>query len=204
LSEDARRYAPATSRNREAILAVLRETLPRGGTVLEIASGSGEHVCAFAAALPHLVFQPSDPDESSRESIAAWTRAEALSNVLPPQALNVESDDWANPLDRPTAILNINMIHISPWEACRGLMRGAGQLLEPGSALYLYGPYQRSGRHTAPSNEDFDRSLRERDSRWGVRDLDDVVDCAAEHGLLLERTVEMPANNLSVILRAGG
>jgi hypothetical protein len=203
LSEDARSYAPATARNRDAILAVLRETLPESGLVLEIASGTGEHICHFAAALPNLVFQPSDPDASSRESIAAWTRFEGLPSVLPPLALDVEADDWADQVERPDAILNVNMIHISPWTACQGLMRGAGRLLAPDALLYLYGPYKRGGRHTAPSNEAFDHSLRQRDVRFGVRDLEDVLDSAAEHGLELERTLEMPANNLSVVLRAG-
>ncbi|MBW2384384.1 MAG: DUF938 domain-containing protein, partial [Deltaproteobacteria bacterium] len=138
-----------------------------------------------------------------RESIAAWTRFEGLPSVLPPLALDVEADDWADQVERPDAILNVNMIHISPWTACQGLMRGAGRLLAPDALLYLYGPYQRGGRHTAPSNEAFDHSLRQRDVRFGVRDLEDVLDSAAEHGLELERTLEMPANNLSVVLRAG-
>jgi hypothetical protein len=204
LSEDARRHAPATARNRDAILAVLRETLPESGLVLEIASGTGQHVCHLAAALPGLRFQPSDPDAESRESIAAWTGQSGLSNVLAPLALDVVEDDWSDRAPAADAILNINMIHISPWSACRGLLRGAGRLLAPGAPLYLYGPYKRGERHTAPSNEAFDQSLRERDERWGVRDLDDVVACAREHGFALERTLEMPANNLSVILRAGG
>lgn len=201
---DSRRHAPASARNRDPILAVLRELLPPRGRVLEIASGTGEHACHFAAALPDLVFQPSDKDPDARASIEAWIRESGLANVLPALAIDVEVDAWETGLAGVDAILNANMIHISPWSACVGLLRGAGRLLAVGSPLYLYGPFMRGGRHTAPSNEAFDASLRSRDARWGVRDLDDVGDCADEHGFTLERVVEMPAHNLSVVLRAGG
>lgn len=196
---DARRFAPATARNREPILAVLRPLLPADGLVLEIASGSGEHVIAFARALPSLTFQPSDPSPEARDSIAGWTAAEGLENVRPPLELDVTQDPW--PIAAADAILCINMIHISPWAATEGLMRGAGRLLGPEGLLYLYGPFRRAGVATAPSNEAFDADLRRRDARWGLRDLDAVRRCADSHGLSFERLVEMPANNLSVIFR---
>jgi SAM-dependent methyltransferase len=196
--------APATQRNRDPILDVLRRVLPAGGNVLEIASGTGEHAVHFAAHLPGLVFQPSDPNPAHRASIAAWTAAERLANVRPPLALDVTGPDWdalaaiPRPLD---AILCINMIHISPWDATLGLVRGAGRLLGAGGALYLYGPYRRAGRHTAPSNEAFDRSLRMQDPEWGVRDLEDVAAAAGAEGFVHVETVQMPANNLSVVFR---
>jgi hypothetical protein len=198
-----RAHAPATARNREPILAVLREVLPERGDVLEIASGTGEHACFLARNLPGLTFHPSDPDEGARRSIAAWTAHEGLANVMPPRRIAADESDWdpGSVAGSLVAILNVNMIHISPWQCCEGLMRGAGRLLPAGAPLYLYGPYKREGRHTAPSNEAFDESLRARDPLWGIRNLDDVVACAAENGLALERVVEMPANNLSVVLR---
>jgi hypothetical protein len=201
---DDRCYAPATQRNREPILAVLRRVLPASGTVLEIASGTGEHAVWIAANLPGLVVQPSDPDPDNRASIAAWTRFTGVANVRPPLAIDVTATAWEAgagvPAD-PAAILCINMLHISPWAATLGLMRGAGALLPPGGVLYLYGAYKRGGAHTAPSNASFDQSLRARDPDWGVRDLEAVTGAAEHAGLAPESVVEMPANNLSVILR---
>ncbi len=199
---DARLYAAATERNRAPIAAVLHRRLPDAGTVLEIASGSGEHAMHFAAAFPGVVFQPSDPDSLARASIAAWSTG--MTNVRPPLALDVTSASWQDDPNIPNplaAILCINMIHISPWAATLGLMRGAGKLLTAGAVLYLYGPYRRQGLHTAPSNAAFDASLQQRNPAWGVRDLEAVVALAGEHGLALDEVVEMPANNLSVILR---
>jgi SAM-dependent methyltransferase len=196
---DARRIAPATARNRAPILDVLRPVLPVRGTVLEIASGSGEHVVAFARELPDLVWQPSDPSPEARASIAAWVAAEALPNLRGPLDLDVERADWL--IDAADAILCINMIHISPWSATEGLMRGAGRLLPPNGLLYLYGPLFQRTVPTAPSNIAFDADLRRRDPSWGLRDLDVVVECAASHGLLLQQVVPMPANNLSVVFR---
>ena len=201
---DERCYASATQRNREAILAVLRRVLPASGTVLEIASGTGEHAVWIAANLPGLVIQPSDPDPDNRASIAAWTGFTGVANVCRPLAIDVTAPAWEAgegiPPD-PAAILCINMIHISPWAATLGLMRGAGALLPPGGVLYLYGAYKRGGAHTAPSNASFDRSLRARDPDWGVRDLEAVTGAAESAGLAPESVIEMPANNLSVILR---
>ena len=191
--------APAVARNRDPILGVLREVLNSPGTVLEIASGSGEHAIHFAAALPHLVWQPTDPDAQARRSIAAHAARAALPNLLPPLELDAAAAIW--PLSRADAIVSINMIHIAPWAAAEGLMAGAARLLAAGSPLYLYGPYRQHGQHTAPSNAAFDASLKARDPAWGVRDLEDVAALAARNGLAMERTVAMPANNLSVIFR---
>jgi SAM-dependent methyltransferase len=196
---DARRYAPATERNRDAILAVLERHLPARGLVLELASGSGEHVVHFAAALPGLVFQPSDPDVPSRASIDAWAATTGLVNLRPSIALDATAARW--PVEAADAVLCINMIHIAPWAAASGLMRGAARILEPGGILYLYGPYKRAGSHTAPSNDEFDRSLRARNAEWGVRDLEAVVALAESAGFAAPLIEPMPANNLSLIFR---
>ena len=197
-------YAPAAQRNREPILAVLRRSLPASGAVLEIASGTGEHCAWFAAAMSGLEFQPSDPDRAHRASIAAWSAADRLTNVRPPLALDTRRPDWEMHEDIPrglVAILCINMVHISPWPATLGLMRGAATLLGGGGVLFLYGPYRRGGAHTAPSNAAFDQSLRAMNPEWGVRDVEAVVAAAEEQGFTLRELVEMPANNLSLVLR---
>jgi hypothetical protein len=196
---DARRYAPATLRNREAILAVLARALPPRGLVLEVASGSGEHVVHFAAALPALEFQPSDPDPASRASIDAWAVAASLPNLRPALALDAEAEIW--PVAAADAVLCINMIHIAPWRACCGLIRGAARILGAGGVLYLYGPYKRAGRHTAPSNAEFDLGLRARNPEWGVRDLEAVAELANAAGFLAPAVEAMPANNLSLVFR---
>ena len=196
---DARRTAPHVARNAVPILEVLRDVLPAEGLVLEIASGSGEHVLAFARGLPNLAWQPSDPDPVALASIEAWRAAEGAPNLLAPLRLDAAAPDW--PLERADAILCINMVHISPWSATLGLLDGAARLLAPGAPLYLYGAYRRDGVLTAPSNEAFDRSLRERNPDWGVRRLEDVTAEAERRSLALDRVIEMPANNLSVIFR---
>lgn len=197
--EDKRLRAPAAARNRDAILAVLREALPATGTVLEIASGSGEHAVHFAGALPALTFQPSDPSHDALASISAWVAQSGAGNVLPPLQIDAAAADW--PPCTPDAILCINMIHIAPWSAAQGLVRHAGRLLPPGGPLILYGPFKRPDRPLEPSNAAFDASLRERDPAWGLRDLDAVAALAAEAGFGAPEVVEMPANNLSVIFR---
>src|SRR5882757_9391450 len=184
--------APAVARNRDPILAVLRDVLPAAGTVLEIASGTGEHAVHFAAALPHLTWQPTDPDSQSRGSIAAHAAQAGLANLKPPLELDASAPVW--PVTRADAVVSINMIHIAPWRAAQGLMAGAARLLPAGAPLYLYGPYRRHGLHTAPSNAAFDKNLRARDPAWGVRDLDEVVALAAALGFALQHTVAMPAN----------
>jgi hypothetical protein len=187
------------ARNRDPILAVLREVLPSRGMVLEVASGTGEHGLHVATALPDLLWQPSDPDALARESIEAYRAAAALPNLLPPLTLDATWPVW--PIDRADAVVSINMIHIAPWAATHGLMAGAGRLLPAGGPLYLYGPFIERDVATAPSNAAFDRSLRERDPAWGIRDLGDVVAVATAHGLDLVQRVAMPANNLSVVFR---
>lgn len=192
--------AAAVARNKEPILAVLTRVLPKSGLVLEIASGTGEHAAFFAGRLPDLIWQPSDPDPEALASIGAWARhVGSPGNLRPPLALDATAAVW--PIDAADAIVCVNMIHISAWAVCRGLMRGAAAVLAHDGILYLYGPYRVGGRHTAPSNEAFDRSLRMQDPAWGVRDLEAVAAEARENGLALVETVPMPANNLSVIFR---
>lgn len=196
----AARHFPATARNRDFIRDVLARHLPASGTVLEIGSGSGEHALYFSEAFPDLVWQPSDPDPLNVASIAAWRDSVPdRGNLLPP--LSINASDVVLPVDRADAMLCINVIHISPWDATEGLMRIAGSLLPAGGILYLYGPYRVGGVHTAPSNETFDADLRSRNETWGVRDLEAVVAEAGKHNLTLVETVEMPANNLSVVFR---
>ncbi|WP_423601767.1 DUF938 domain-containing protein [Sphingomonas sp. MS122] len=192
-----RKHAPATARNREPIAAVLDEVLPRSGTVIEIASGSGEHCAFFAARFPGLRWQPSDPEPAALASIAAW--CVGLANVAPPLAIDAAAADW--PVERADALLCINMVHISPWHATLGLLDGAARVLVPGAPLILYGPYRRAEVPTAPSNEAFDASLKARDPRWGLRDVAQVSEAAAARGLAFERLVEMPANNLILVYR---
>lgn len=199
MNRDARLYAPATARNREPILDVLKRHLPSRGLVLEVASGTGEHIAHFAQAFPELLFQPSDPDPQARASIDAWSTELALPNVRPAIALDAMAEAW--PIDSADAVLCINMIHIAPWTSAVGLMRGAARVLPLGGVLYLYGPFRRSGRHTAPSNEAFDRSLRVQDSDWGVRDLEAVAELAGAQGFSQPVVEQMPANNLSLVFR---
>ena len=191
--------APAAARNRPYILEVLRRVLPERGLVLEIASGTGEHVTWFAPRLPGLRWQPSDPDPGARASVRAWIERSGAEAVSPPLDLDVTAP-WPPLPEPPAAILCINMIHISPWRACQELMAGAGRSLSPGGLLYLYGPF-RVGGWLIDSNVRFDNALRARDPAWGVRDLEAVVAEAEASGLRLEQTVAMPANNLSAIFR---
>jgi len=196
---DLRRSAPSALRNRDPILHALRSVLPPAGLVLELASGTGEHVVHFARELPALDWQPSDPSPAARESITAWVRAEGLGNIREAMDLDTAQSPW--PVEQVAAVVCINMVHISPWEATIGLMCGVGQVLVSGGALYLYGPYRRLGLPLEPSNLAFDQNLRERDARWGLRDLEAVIEVGADHGLEFDRTIDMPANNLSVIFR---
>ncbi|NBQ74038.1 MAG: DUF938 domain-containing protein [Acetobacteraceae bacterium] len=202
MEEDARRYAPSVARNKDAIAGVLARYLPSSGLVLEIASGSGEHAVHFASSFPALVFQPTDPSEEALASIAAWRQETALPNMRAPLALDVTAAPW--PINHADAVTCINMIHIAPWEATLGLMAGAARIIPPGGLLFLYGPYKRAGQHTAPSNAEFDASLRERDARWGVRDLETVAAEATAMGFAAPLVEAMPANNLSLIFRRLG
>ncbi|MCK8785535.1 class I SAM-dependent methyltransferase [Roseomonas sp. NAR14] len=199
---DARRHAPAAARNRDPILQALRPRLGGTGHLLEVASGTGEHILHLARALPGIEFQPSDPDPGARASIDAWAAEASLPNLRPALALDAASPDW--PATRAEAVLCINMIHIAPWAAALGLLRGAARLLPPGGPLFLYGPFRRNGAHTAPSNDAFDRDLRARDPSWGVRDLEDVAAAAAAAGFMVPEVIAMPANNLSLVFRRAG
>lgn len=199
MSQDRRRHAEATLRNREPILQVLQSILPVEGALLEIASGTGEHAAHLAPRMPRLRWIPTDGDEDAVASIAAWRAATGSRNLEAPRLLDVREEDWGvSDLD---AVLCVNMIHISPWECTEALMRGSARALKPGGLLYLYGPFMIDGLHTAPSNERFDRMLLMQDPSWGVRDLGAVADAAFAAGLVLEGQVEMPANNLSVWFR---
>ena len=195
-----RRVAPHVARNPGPIIEVLQAVLPESGLVLEVASGTGEHALHFARAFPELTFQPTDPDPLALSSIEAW-RSGAPANLLPPLALDAAADEW--PVDHADALLCINMVHISPWAATLGLLRGASRVLAAGAPLILYGAYRRVGVMTAPSNEAFDQSLKARNPQWGLRMLEDVVAEAGKAGFTLERVVEMPANNLTVVFRRG-
>ncbi len=206
ITEGNRKYAPATQRNRQPILEILLQVLPANGTILEIASGTGEHAVFFAPHLSARQWLPSEPNPELRASITAWAEYLPANNLYPPLELDAQERVWAVENTALTesqivAIVNINMIHISPWSACLGLMAGAGRILPPGGIIYLYGPYKQGGEHTAPSNAAFDESLRAENSEWGVRDLEDVVSAAKAQNLNFLKTYQMPANNLSVVFQ---
>ncbi|WP_268877943.1 DUF938 domain-containing protein [Algihabitans albus] len=203
-TDDARRHAPATARNRNPILEVLRPlvaALPKDATLLEIASGTGEHAVFFARALPQLRWQPSEPDPDLRASIRDHQAAEgsALENLRPPIDLDVTRFPW--PISSADAMICVNMIHIAPWSCCEALMKGAAQLLPTEGPLLLYGPFRRGGSHTSSSNVAFDDSLQARNPTWGIRDLEQVATTAESRGLRLTEVQELPANNLAVIFR---
>jgi hypothetical protein len=191
--------SPSTARNREPIATVLATELPARGLLLEVASGAGEHAVFLAERFPHLNWQPSDPDPQALASIAAHVRDAALPNLRPPIALDAEASAW--PVERADALLCVNMVHISPWAATVGLLAGAGRLPSAGAPLILYGPYRRRDVAAAPSNEAFDESLKARNPEWGLRYVEDVAAEAEQNGLSLERLVEMPANNLTLVFR---
>ena len=193
LSDD-RQYAPATLRNRDSILDVRRDALPMTGVILEIASGSGEHIVHFAKNL-----RLSDPDPDARLSVAAWVKATDVTNVRAPIALDALHSVW--PIASADGIICINMIHISPWEATVGLIKGAAAILPSRSPLYLYGPHKRERFTTAPSNQAFDCGLRDRNPKWGLRDLEAVAATAQTAGISGPVITEMPANNLSAVFR---
>ena len=192
---------PAPERNKAPILEVLQRVLPSAGRLLEVASGTGQHAVHFARALPSWSWLPSDIDPHNLASITAHRDQAALPNLEPARSLDVCTEDWqVGELD---AIFNANMIHIAPWECSEGLLRGAGRHLRPGGVLVLYGPFRIDGRHTAESNREFDQSLRQRDPRWGVRDLESIVALAQSAGLQHRETIAMPANNQCVVFERG-
>ena len=195
----AKGFAPAAERNRRPILEVLRRVLPTSGTVLEIASGTGQHAAFFAEHLPALRWQPSDAAPDALRSIESWVTEASRENLLGPLELDVSAETW--PIASAEAALCINMIHISPWESSEALFTGAGRILSEGAPLITYGPYRVGGEHTAPSNAAFDESLRSRDPRWGVRDIDALELLARKTGFALEQRVAMPANNMTLIWR---
>jgi hypothetical protein len=188
----------APERNQQPILNVLSRVLPSRGTLLELASGTGQHATYFARHLPSWTIQPSDVEPQNLDSIRAWVDEALLPNLRQPLRIDVVDDDWQLPAVE--AIFNANLIHIAPWQAAIGLIRGAARQLVPAGMLVLYGPFRIGGQHTAPSNETFDASLRERDARFGVRDLEAVLALAEENGLRLQERLEMPANNQTLVL----
>ncbi|HEY6048011.1 MAG TPA: DUF938 domain-containing protein [Sphingomicrobium sp.] len=194
-----RRSAPAALRNREPIAEVLQQWLPATGLVLEIASGTGEHAVFFAERFPQLEWQPSDTHPDALASIRAWREAASLPNLRAPLTIDAASPRW--PIDHADAMLNINMVHISPWEAALGLLDGAARVLGAGAPLILYGPWLKDDVSTAPSNLAFDADLRRRDPQWGLRRIEDFVAAAQQRGIELEQTRAMPANNLMLLLR---
>ncbi len=201
---DNRQYAPATQRNRNAILEVLLRVLPQKGTVLEIASGTGEHSVFFAPHLQPRQWIPSDPNPIAIASITDWQKHQPSDNFAAPIQLDVTTTDWQQRLVNQDiqAIVNINMIHIAPWKACLGLISGAKKLLSAQGILYLYGPFKQKGKHTSESNAEFDANLRYENPEWGVRDIEEVIAIAADQNLILKEIKPMPANNLSVIFQA--
>jgi hypothetical protein len=207
MQEDARQYAPATLRNREAILETLLQNLPPAGNILEISSGTGEHAVYFAPHLQPRQWIPTDPNPIAISSITAWQQHYPSPNLSAPFAIDVTTPDWDEQVQSQNlkydihAIVNINMIHIAPWTACLGLMSGANKILPIGGILYLYGSYKQNGKHTSPSNADFDASLRDQNPAWGVRDLEEVIAVAAVQNLVLHKVQPMPANNLSVFFQ---
>lgn len=188
---------PWCERNKGPILQVLQRVLPDSGQVLEIGSGSGQHAVHFSEHLAPLFWQPTDIDAKNLASIRQWRKDAGLPNLLEPLTLDVLSTEWG--LETYSALFSANMIHIAPWECCLGLLAGARRHVNSGGLLALYGPFKIAGCHTADSNRKFDDNLRGKDSRWGVRDLDDVL--AQARGFDFEERVEMPANNQVVLLR---
>lgn len=198
-TSDDRRSAPAAARNVAPIIAVLEDWLPTRGSVLELASGTGEHVVAFAHHFPHLDWQPSDANPDALRSIAAWREGYVGNNLAAPVALDARQAGW--PVNRADAIVSINMVHISPWASALGLLDGAARLLGHGAPVILYGPWLEQDIPTAPSNLAFDADLRARDPEWGLREVDAFALAAAERGVALAGRRAMPANNLMLLLR---
>ena len=198
-ASDKRRSAPAALRNREPIAEVLKEWLPASGTVLEVASGTGEHAAWFAERFPNLRWQPSDIHSDALASIAAWADTSGLTNLRKPVVIDAGAEDW--PVVRADAVLNINMSHISPWSASLGLIAGAARLLPVDGPLILYGPWLKDEIETVPSNLAFDADLKARDPEWGLRRVEDFAAAASAKGLGLADVRQMHANNLMMLFR---
>jgi hypothetical protein len=197
MGQDARRSAPAALRNRGPIAEVLADWLPESGIVLEVASGTGEHAVWFAECFPKLIWQPSETHPDALASINAWREEASLPNLRAPVVVDASTSDW--PLERADALININMVHISPWEASLGLIAGAARLSPASGRLILYGPWLKDDIETAPSNLDFDANLKERDPRWGLRRVEDFAAAASDRGFELADWRPMPANNLMLL-----
>jgi len=195
----AAKSAPAAARNREPILRVLRDCLPRSAFVLEIASGTGEHAVWFSSALPELTWQPTDHDDDALSSITAWRDSSGTPNLLPPLWLDAAADNW--PVAQADAVVAINMVHIAPWDVTQGLIAGAARVLSQGGLLFLYGPFREGDVHTSAGNAAFDADLRARDPSWGIRDIEEINALASQHGFTAAERIAMPANNLSVVFR---
>jgi hypothetical protein len=195
------RSAPAALRNREPIAAVLADWLPDKGTILEIASGTGEHAIRFAERFPELDWQPSDLHPDALNSIRAWREEMGLGNLRDPLIIDAAASDW--PIERADAVLSINMVHISPWASALGLIAEAARLLPARAPLILYGPWLKDDIPTARSNLEFDASLKNRDPDWGLRRVEDFS-AAAKNSFELIETRSMPANNLMLLFRRIG
>ena len=195
----------ATARNTAPILEVLKRVLPPSGTVLEIASGTGQHAAHFAPALPGVIWQPSEANENHHKSIRAWVGEGAAPNLRDPLSLNVLERPWPVEVDPPvppvTAVVNVNMIHIAPWRVCEALLDGAARILPPDGILYLYGPYRLGGQFRSEGDAAFDVDLKSRNPEWGIRNVEDVTDAAQARGLDPVEQIEMPANNLSLVFK---
>ena len=196
-SADGRIVSPSAERNKQPIADLLARLLPGQGDVLEISSGTGQHVLHFAQAMPHIRWQPTEQDAACLKSIASWLASASPPNVHAPIHLDVHDEIW--PVRDVAAVVCLNMIHIAPPSATAALMRGASRVISSGGILFLYGPYRRNGQHTSASNEAFDAQLRARNPEWGVRNLEDVALLAASEDLDLKEIHEMPANNLAIV-----
>ena len=194
-----KRYARSAERNSAPIAKVLEGELPESGLVLEIASGSGEHALFFARRFPGLIWQPTDLDPAALASIEAWREQGGPRNLRAPIVLDSAAPTW--PVEQASAVVCINMIHISPWRSTEGLFAGAASVLDAGAPLVLYGPFQEADVATAPSNCAFDADLRSRNPEWGLRDREAIDRLAAETGFEPAARHEMPANNLTLVYR---
>jgi len=203
---DGRLDAAAFHRNHRAIRAVLQPFLAgKSGDVVETGSGTGQHVVDFASHFPEITWWPSDLNDQHLKSIAAWRTHAGLANIRPPLRIDLSDPKWCAEMHNGSGPANLlavfcaNVIHIAPWRVAEGLFAGAGGYLQAGGRLFLYGPFKRDGKHTAPSNAAFDKSLRDQNAEWGVRDIDDLQKLGASAGLKLVESVEMPANNLTLV-----
>jgi SAM-dependent methyltransferase len=206
IEADGRLDAAAFHRNHEAIRAVLQQFLAgKSGDVVEAGSGTGQHVVDFARHLPEVTWWPSDLNEQHLKSISAWRAHAGLANIRPPLRIDLSDPKWCVEMHNGSgpenllAVFCANVVHIAPWRVAEGLFAGAGRYLRTEGRLFLYGPFKRGGKHTAPSNAAFDKSLRDQNGEWGVRDIDDLQKLAASAGLKLVESVEMPANNLTLL-----